>query len=442
MSYTSDLQKALQSRVVEYKSAVEAMQKNTVIDGDNVDIPVAEYAAAQNLQKEINEIKGILSAEAFGQEAERFANNPVSPAMSYGNDPGAGMQRKSLGEAFIQSAEFKAMKDGRHGKMDAPWKVTGGDLSGWGQKDVFTGMDQSGYGNNYSTSVGTVIQQDPMVPRAQLTQRVRDLFPVANTSANMITYIRSKGFTTGVGNRGNAAAVPTYVAADSSANPPVVAGFGVKPRSSLSFSTEKAPVETIAHWEVVHRNIIDDMPQLRATIDNELMYGLRLAEDDQILNGDGQNSNLLGLLNTPGIQTYTKVTADSYADALRRAATKCILAYYPANAYVLHPNDWETTELTKATGDGQYVLVSNVSIGAQRQVWRLPVVETPAITEGTFLTGAFGLGAQLYDRQEANIRISESHANIFVQNAIAILAEERLALAVKRPEAFVKGTFA
>ena len=57
------------------------------------------------------------------------------------------------------------------------------------------------------------------------------------------------------------------------------------------------------------------------------------------------------------------------------------------------------------------------------------------------LIGAFGTGAQLYDREKANIRIAEQHEDFFTRNAIVILAEQRMALAVKRPEAFVDVTF-
>jgi HK97 family phage major capsid protein len=71
----------------------------------------------------------------------------------------------------------------------------------------------------------------------------------------------------------------------------------------------------------------------------------------------------------------------------------------------------------------------------------MPVIDTPAMTEGTALVGAFGSGAQLYDREQASIRISEQHSDFFIRNAIVVLAEQRLALAVKRPEAFVKVTF-
>jgi len=68
---------------------------------------------------------------------------------------------------------------------------------------------------------------------------------------------------------------------------------------------------------------------------------------------------------------------------------------------------------------GQYMLFTNVAIGAQTQIWRNPVVETPAMPEGTWLTGAFGLGAQLYDRARASVRIAEQHSDFFVRNAVA-----------------------
>jgi HK97 family phage major capsid protein len=80
-------------------------------------------------------------------------------------------------------------------------------------------------------------------------------------------------------------------------------------------------------------------------------------------------------------------------------------------------------------------------MGGEPRVWRMPVVDTPAIEQGTALVGAFGTGAQLYDREQASIRISEQHSDFFVRNAIVVLAEQRLALAVKRPEAFVAVDF-
>jgi HK97 family phage major capsid protein len=169
-----------------------------------------------------------------------------------------------------------------------------------------------------------------------------------------------------------------------------------------------------------------------------------LQEDEQILNGSGTGENLTGILQTSGIQSYDKsdsgVATDNYADAIRRAATLSFLAYYEPTGVVMHPNDWERIELSKDV-NGQYLVAVSVAMGGEPRLWRLPVVDTPAIAEGTGLVGAFGSGAQLYDREQASIRISEQHSDFFVRNAIVILAEQRLAMAVKRPEAFVKVGF-
>jgi HK97 family phage major capsid protein len=256
--------------------------------------------------------------------------------------------------------------------------------------------------------------------------------------------------------------------------------FGEKPQSKLSFVSEQAPIRTIAHWEAAHRNVLADEPQLRGIIDNELLYGLRLTEDQQILDGTGSNEQLQGILRCPGIQSYLHPqyspgfiaaggaqygntgsaelasavddwnTAagsassarlyDTKADAIRRAITLAYLANYEPTGIIVNPADWEDIELTK-NSQGTYLLAMSVAAGAEQRVWRVPVIDTPAIAQGTALVGAFGTGAQLYDREAASIRVSENHADFFVRNAVVVLAEERLALAVKRPESFVAITF-
>jgi HK97 family phage major capsid protein len=418
----------------------EGLAKGLKIEGNNVEVSPEDYTALQGAVEDIKELKSLIEMQNLDVELKSFFESMEAPtrqstavAASAGAEAAVGMQtmqRKDWGSRFTESEEFKSFKDTGRYTMDKPFTVEGeSDITGPGQKDIYNGLmtgglNPMGFGK---------IQFDPMIPRPHRTYRVRDLFPVATTTANLIDYFRVLGFTTGSDNRGNARPVADYESGN----------FGLKPKSQLQFEPAQAPVRTIAHWEAAHRNVIADEPQLQATINNELLYGLALAEDDQILNGDGTVDNLLGLLRTPGIQTYTQESADQKSDALRRAATLSMLANFPGTGYVMHPFDWEDVELQKTVsgGDGQYMLVTNIAVGAQAQVWRQPVVETPAMTEGQFLTGAFGLGAQLYDRQQANIRIAEQHADFFVRNAIVILAEERLALAVKRPESFVLGSF-
>ena len=78
---------------------------------------------------------------------------------------------------------------------------------------------------------------------------------------------------------------------------------------------------------------------------------------------------------------------------------------------------------------------------APPRLWGLPIVETKGIAAGTFLVGAFRQAATLYDRWQPTVQVSTEHADFFTRNLVAILAEERIALAVKKPSALTYGSF-
>lgn len=429
-SRLKELQSALSSKIADNKAIADSFN----IENGVVQVSQDQKSAFDKNMSDIKEIKGLIEGLQSMRDVEQWGNQPrgesvAAEAAAHGYT--GGRQAKSLGEMFVDSPEFKALGGGRNGaNMPSPFVLNASVANlGYNVKDVYSALPSGTPG-----SFGS-IQRDPIVVPPMRTKRVRDLFPVRTTTAAVIEYFQMTGFTN------NASSVAERGAlVDGSA-------FAKKPQSGFTFVGQQAPVRTLAHWEAAHRNVLADEPQLRSIIDNELMYGLRLAEDDQIMNGDGAGENLLGVLATPGIQTYDwsdgevqDGVADTRADALRRAATLSFLAYYEPTGIVLHPNDWEKIELTKDQ-QGQYLVAVSVALGGEPRLWRIPVVETPAIEEGTALIGAFGTGAQLYDREQASIRISEQHADFFVRNAIVVLAEQRLALAVKRPEAFVKVTF-
>jgi len=107
---------------------------------------------------------------------------------------------------------------------------------------------------------------------------------------------------------------------------------------------------------------------------------------------------------------------------------------------VLQPSDWAAIErLTDTTGQ---LLIGNPQGNLSPTLWGQPVVATQSMATGKFLTGAFQLGAQIFDRMDAMVEISTEDDQNFRKNLVTVLAEERLALAVYRPEAFVKGDFA
>ena len=185
-------------------------------------------------------------------------------------------------------------------------------------------------------------------------------------------------------------------------------------------------------------------------IDTELTYGLQLLSDDQILNGAGTNQSLNGILNDSAINDVGQITAGTTAadlpaamiDHIRKAITKCQeFEYYNINGLVINPLDWQKLETAKAT-DGHYLLVAFAATSAETPtVWRVPVIVSNAIAANTFLLGDWTMGAKLYVREGVSVRVSESHAELFVQNGVAILAEERLALGVNRPKSFCRGSF-
>jgi HK97 family phage major capsid protein len=442
-----ELQSALRTKMADNKSIADSFK----IEDGTVVVSADQKTAFDKNMQDIKEIKGLLGDLQAMSSVESWSNQPSGDSVGAAYAAASAdltqlssREIKSIGEMFLESAEFKALNGGRNGaNMAAPWQVkaslTGTNGYGYNVKDVFTGLPTTAVTGSRLENFGTV-QRDPMVLPPMRTKRVRDLFPTRRTTAAVIEYFRQLGFTTLQAGAGVNSA--SSVAERNSGN----TAFGIKPQSSFAFVGEQAPIRTLAHWEAAHRNVLADEPQLRSIIDNELMYGLRLLEDNQILNGNGVGENLLGVLQTPNIQEYAwsdgAVTPvpDTKADAIRRAATLSFLAYYEPSGVVLHPNDWEDIELTKDQ-NGQYLIAVSVAMGGEPKVWRMPVVDTPAIAEGTALVGAFGTGAQLYDREEASIRISEQHSDFFVRNAIVILAEQRLALAVKRPEAFVKIDF-
>lgn len=435
----------------DYKSAVDVEVKNisdalahlqandgVKVDGNTVHIDEKVYNEIAASKAKLAQLKNLMSTDSELSEIKGLFDEAVAEKQAFSPAP---VQYKTFGEQFADSDELKTMFDRKDTNSKAFEIETADVVAANGQvKDVYSAQ------NPYTSTVGIagVRQTLPLVQIPQLRQRVRDLFPVNRTSSNLIEFFRVVEMANG--GRGNAAVVAERRAANGTDVPlgnQTSDVFGLKPKSVVNFESDSAQVRTIAHWVAVHRNTLADKSQIRSVIDNQLFYGLALVEDDQLLNGSGSGEEIRGILNTPGILTYTAAGGEIKSDSLRKAQTLSALSLFPATGYVLHPNDWEDIELQKVGGtDQRYMLVTNVSVGANSRVWRLPVVESPSITEGVFLTGAFGQGVQIWDREQANIRVSDSHADYFARNALAVLAEERLALTVTHPESVVKGTFA
>ena len=247
---------------------------------------------------------------------------------------------------------------------------------------------------------------------------IRDLISPGRTQSNTIYYVKQTGFTN---------------------NASVVAENTTKPYSNIEFSEETTPVRTIAHMFKASKQILDDFAQLQSTIDAEMRYGLKYAEEQEILFGDGTGVHIHGIIpQATAFNPAFAVEKENGIDRLRLAMLQAQLARFPASGHVLHFIDWAKIELTKDEL-GRYILANPAQLTTPT-LWALPVVATEAAQFiGKFLTGAFNAGAQLFDREDANVVISTENADDFEKNMISIRCEERAALAVYRPEAFVYG---
>lgn len=275
-----------------------------------------------------------------------------------------------------------------------------------------------------STGVAEGVVEPQRLPSIDVAPKqrlfIRDLIAPGKTTSPAIFWVQQTGFTN------KASVVPENT---------------TKPYSDIEFATKITPVTTIAHMFKASKQILDDFAQLQSLVDAEMRYGLKFVEEQEILFGDGSGAHLHGII--PQASKYKpefSVEKQSGIDDLRLAMLQAQLARLPATGHILHFIDWAKIELTKDSL-GRYIL-ANPSALIGPTLWGLPVVATESTAfKGKFLTGAFNAGAQLFDREETNVVISTENTDDFEKNMISIRCEERLALAVKRPEAFVYGDF-
>lgn len=223
-------------------------------------------------------------------------------------------------------------------------------------------------------------------------------------------------------------------------NADVVSEGELKPESFFEFERAEAKVATIAHWTKASKQVLADAPQLLALVDGELTYGLNDKEETQLLYGTGLSGELEGMMTIAASYAPPFAFTDAtYIDKLRLAQLQARLAKYPVTGFILHPTDWARIETTK-DGEGRYI-IGDPRNGGVPTLWGKPVIECDSIQEGNFLTGAFGLASQLFDRETATVMISDEDSDNFVRNMVTILAEERVALVNRRPDALVTGEF-
>ncbi|CAG9172414.1 phage major capsid protein [Cupriavidus respiraculi] len=316
---------------------------------------------------------------------------------------------------FVKSDDnYKALIEKK--QIAAEIEITKGDMAAMSETKV--------------TSAGIVPPvYDPIIqdkPRQELL--IRDLIPTTPvTAGNSFSYFVELLHTMGAG---------------------MVAEGAAKPQSNVTFEAKTDTIKKIAVWMPVTDEALDDVPQLYSYIQELLRYDLKLAEEGQILKGSGTGNNLNGIMTQA--TTFDAALAkagDTAIDTIRRAIYQVRKqSKRAADAVVMSELDWMNIELQK-DGENRY-LFANLQGLVTPVLWGRPVVASDSMDEGDgtstggeFVVGSFAQGARIYDRMAFTVKVGMINDD-FVKNQRVILVEERLGLAVRRPYAFVKGTFA
>lgn len=217
-----------------------------------------------------------------------------------------------------------------------------------------------------------------------------------------------------------------------------VAELTEKPTSVVSVVSVENRLRVLAHVsEQISVQIVGDNVNLERFVADELVWGLRRALEDQIINGDGTGENFTGILETSGIQLQ-----DFSVDVLtsvRKAITKLDTQGYSAGVVVLSGTDWEAIELLTATSGAtdRAVPVDPVA----RRLWGTRVVLNQSLPAGTGLV--IGDGAVTVDHDGVvDTRWSDAVGDDFVYNAVRCRVEGRFGLSVNQPGAIVAVTTA
>lgn len=223
-----------------------------------------------------------------------------------------------------------------------------------------------------------------------------------------------------------------------------------KPELSFDLPSERSDaLKKLAGWTKFSDEMLDDAAFLKTEIDVRMLYRLAMVEESQLLNGNGTGQNILGLLNRSGVQTETAADAADEADALFRAMTKVSTATdLTADGIVINPLDYQSFRLNK-DGNGQYFgggyFTGQYGVGGvpeQPPLWGLRTIVTPAVAAGTVLVGAFSQGATVYRKGGVRVDLANTNEDDFINNLVTLRVEERIALAVRYPAAFVKVSLA
>lgn len=366
----------------------------------------AKAAEVKRLNTELTdlgaEVDRLAELEGIGEKVRasyKAAQTPTEPMQHPSGAPQKIFTQKSLGQMFVESAEFKG-RGARNMQSvtltDVDFKTLMTTSAGWAPEN----LRMPGY-----------------VPSAQRTPTVTDVIPVGQTSQAAVVYMLETTFTNNAAER--------------------TEGANNAGEAALALTATTSTVRQIAVWLPVTQEQMDDVGYVQGYVNNRIPLMLRQRLSSQLLVGNGIAPNLAGIIGLANVLTQAK-GADPVPDAVYKGMTQIMVTGFAnPNFAVFHPNDWQDIRLLR-TADGIYIWGNPADPGPDR-IWGLQVVKDTACTENTAVLGDSAY-LELVMRHGIEMEMTDSHASLFIQYTLAIRASVRAAFCVYRPTAFCQVT--
>jgi HK97 family phage major capsid protein len=337
------------------------------------------------------------------RDNRQLADNIAALSASMSTEPErmtAGRPR-TLGEMFVRSESYRALQTrGTSGQFaTGPIEIPAfGAVSGTVSEDA---------GDN----------GDMLIP-----QRIPGIVTPAEPALGLTDL-----FGTGVISRGNSVLLVRETVTTNAAA--TVAERGAKPPSNIQFATETATLGKIATVIKVSNEMLEDEDAMRTYLDGRLAMFVRQEREDQFA------TQLLSQAGQVG--DMTDVGGDNLFDAILAGSVVVKReGGLDADAVAMTMLDWATL-LAEKDDDGRY-FSGGPFAGTDQRLWgryRIAIVER--LGDGNIVVGAFAQGGTIW-RKAGGVTVEATNSNEddFLNNLVAIRAEERATLFLQRPDAF------
>lgn len=361
-----------------------------------------QHDAMKKVRARNDELDG-LGTELRNEEAKNY-HKRVSERADELSTPGTGSikhpdsgrgERKTLGQRFIDSDQWKKSKEGQVDiplHLDIELKTLFETTAGFAPESVRSGL---------------------LVEGVTRPIQVTDLIPSFTIGQSAFVYMEET--------------TRTHAAAETAE------GAAYK-ESTFEWTQKTSPVQKITDSVPITDEQLEDEAQVMSLIDQRLSFGLRQRLDLQILVGNGTPPNLRGINNVAGIQTQAKGSDDRISAFAKALTLIRVTGRSVPNGAVFHPNDWLAYMLLK-NANGDFLFGNPFMSSGPQSLLGIPVAESDAQTENTALIGDFANFSRIDDRRGVVVQTGFVNAQ-FTEGKVTMRADMRAAMTVTRPAAF------